>query len=80
MAGYIGSSSYALLDAVGGAGLFKGENGDSGDTTNGLGDIFRVHENSLDTAVTIDANTNAVAAGPLTLNATLTINGTVTIV
>lgn len=64
----------------GGAGYFQGENGVTGDATNGLGDIFRVHENALDTAVTIAANTNAVAAGPLTLNATLTVNGTVTIV
>jgi hypothetical protein len=80
MAGYIGGGvSVSLIGAAGGAGLFKGENGDTGDTTNGLGDIFRVHENALDTAVTIDANTNATAAGPLTLNATVTVNGTLTI-
>jgi len=51
MAGYIGGGvSVSLIGAAGGAGLFKGENGDTGDTTNGLGDIFRVHENALDTA------------------------------
>ena len=63
-----------------GAGYFLGENGTTGDTTNGLGDIFRVHEAQLDTNVTIAANTNASANGPLTLNATLTINGALTIV
>jgi len=64
----------------GGAGYFVGENGTSGNTSTGLGDIFRVHEAALDTAATIPANTNALAAGPLTLNATLTVNGTVTVV
>lgn len=64
----------------GGAGYFIGENGTTGNTSTGLGDIFRVHEASLDTAATIPANTNALAAGPLTLNATLTVNGTVTVV
>jgi len=39
-----------------------------------------VHEDALDTAVTIAANTNASATGPLTLNATVTVNGTLTIV
>jgi len=63
-----------------GAGYFLGENGTTGDTTNGLGDIFRVHEAQLDTNVTIAANTNASANGPLSLNATLTINGALTIV
>lgn len=63
-----------------GAGYFLGENGTTGDTTNGLGDIFRVHEAQLDSNVTIAANTNASANGPLTLNATLTINGALTIV
>ena len=64
----------------GGAGYFVGENGTTGNTSTGLGDIFRVHEAALDTATTIPANTNALAAGPLTLNAALTVNGTVTVV
>lgn len=63
-----------------GAGYFTGENGNTGDTANGQGDIFRVHEATLDTATTIPANTNALAAGPLTFNATLTVNGTLTVV
>ena len=63
----------------GGGGYFQGENGTVGEASN-LGDIFRVHEDALDTAVTIAANTNALAAGPLTLNATVTVNGTLTVV
>ena len=81
MAGYIGGGAAVVqLGAAGGAGVFKGDNGDTGDTTNGLKDIFRVHEDALDTTVTIDANTNAMAVGPLSLNATVTVNGTLTIV
>lgn len=72
------TASWAAVES--GAGYFLGENGATGDTTNGLGDIFRVHQDSVDTAVTIAANTNAVAAGPLTLNATVTVNGTLTVV
>tara|TARA_X000000950_G_C13828048_1_gene624871 strand:+ start:501 stop:1082 length:582 start_codon:yes stop_codon:yes gene_type:complete len=60
---------------AGGAGYFQGENGVTGNSTNGLGDIFRVHEKQLDTSVTIAANNNALCAGPLTLatGVTLTI-------
>lgn len=69
---------------LGGAGLFKGENGEAGDTSNGAGDIFRVHEQTLNTDVTIDADENAVAVGPLTIasGVTLTIasGGTLRIV
>jgi len=65
---------------AGGAGYFEGENGATGDTTNGKGDIFRVHEAQLDTNTTLPASTNSLCAGPLTLDATLTINGTLTIV
>lgn len=62
------------------AGYYAGDNGNTGDLNNGLKDIFRLHEQSLDVATTIPAGTNAVAAGPLTFNATLTVNGTVTVV
>ena len=64
-----------------GAGYFQGENGATGDTTNGLGDIFRVHENQLDTNVTIAANNNALCAGPLTVatGVTVTVNGNLVI-
>jgi len=66
--------------AGGGASYFLGENGASGDTTNGLGDIIRVHEEQLDTDVTIPVSTNSAAFGPLIINATLTINGNFTVV
>lgn len=61
----------------GGAGYFDGENGATGDTTNGKGDIFRIHEQQLDTAVTIASGDNALCAGPLTVasTVTLTVNG-----
>jgi len=64
-----------------GAGYFQGENGATGDTTNGLGDIFRVHEDQIDTDVTIAANNNALCAGPLTVatGVTVTVNGNLVI-
>ena len=78
---YSGSNSrFEPVTFQGGAGYFVGENGTTGNTGTGLGDIFRVHEAALDTATTIPSNTNALAAGPLTLNAALTVNGTVTVV
>lgn len=65
-----------------GAGYFQGENGATGDTTNGLGDIFRVHEDTLNTDVTIASGNNALCAGPLTIatGVTLTVNGNLSIV
>ena len=62
----------------GGGGMFKGENG----TVNGeaKGDIFRVHEQTLNTDTTIAATENALASGPLTISATLTVNGNLTVV
>jgi len=67
--------------AGGGAGYFQGENGASGDTTNGKGDIFRVHEQQLDTDVTIAAGDNAGAFFSLTVatGVTLTVNGNLVI-
>jgi hypothetical protein len=50
-----------------GAGYFQGDNGATGDTTNGKGDIFRVHEQQLDVNVTIAGTDNALCAGPLTI-------------
>ena len=66
---------------AGGAGFFQGENGSTGNTTNGKGDIFRVHEDQIDTNVTIAANNNALCAGPLTVatGVTLTVNGNMVI-
>jgi len=59
-----------------GAGYFQGENGATGDTTNGKGDIFRVHEQQLDTNVTIAATDNALCAGPLTIATGVTLTVT----
>ena len=64
-----------------GAGYFQGNNGDTGDTTNGKGDIFRVNAQTLTSNVTIATADNATAAGPLTVDTsvTLTVNGNLTI-
>ena len=71
----------------GGAGAFQGDNASgalNGDTTNGKKDIFRVHETTLNTSVTIASGDNASAAGPLTVSTSgtvnLTVNGNLTIV
>ena len=68
-----------------GAGAFQGDNASgalNGDTTNGKKDIFRVHEQELNTNVTIASTDNALAAGPLTIasSVTLTVSGNLTIV
>ena len=59
-----------------GGGKFLGEG------AGGAGDIIRVHENELNTSVSIDANNNGLAAGPLTIasGVTLTINGELSVV
>ena len=65
-----------------GAGYFQGNNGDTGDTTNGKGDIFRVNAQTLTSNVTIASGDNAMASGPLTVDSsvTLTVNGNLTVV
>ena len=74
-----------LHSAVSISGAFLGDNASGalrGDTTNGKKDIFRVHEQQLDTNVTIPSTDNALAAGPLTIasSVNLTVNGNLTIV
>ena len=66
------------LDA--GGGYFQGET--TGGATSNKGHIFRVHEQELNTSVTIASTDNALAAGPLTIanNITLTVSGNLTIV
>ena len=77
-------TSTQLAAGAGGVGFFQGENGSRGDTTAGKGDIFRVHESTLNTSVTIASGENALAAGPLTVSTSgtvnLTVNGDLTIV
>ena len=68
-----------------GVGAFQGDNASGalrGDTTNGRKDIFRVHEQELNTNVTIASTDNALAAGPLSIasSTTLTVSGNLTIV
>ena len=66
-----------------GAGYFLGNSsGATGDTTNGLTDIFRVNNPALATSCEIAASTNASATGPLTVNTgiTLTVTGTLAII
>ena len=72
-------------DVTLGVGAFQGDNASGalrGDTTNGKKDIFRVHEQELNTNVTIASTDNALAAGPLSVanNITLTVSGNLTIV
>lgn len=67
--------SGTLSWGAGGGGSFLGDSG------GGLADIIRVHEEQLDTSVTVAANTNGIAAGPLTVasGVTLTVNGSLVI-
>lgn len=78
--GHVTGLSSATIAA--GAGYFQGENGNTGDTTNGKGDIFRTHESTLNTNVTIASGDNSLAAGPLTVasGVTLTVSGNLSIV
>ena len=64
-----------------GGGFYKGERGAVGPVS-GKGDIFRVNEQTLNTNVTIDADENASAAGPLTVasGVTLTVTGNLVVV
>ena len=75
-----GTLTWADIPA-GGAGYFQGENGATGDTTNGKGDIFRVHEQQLDTNTTIASGDNAGCFFNLTVatGVTLTVNGNLVI-
>jgi len=65
-----------------GAAYFLGNNGATGDTSSGLGDIFRANTNSLTADTTIASSTNASCTGPLTVSSsiTLTVEGTLVII
>ena len=72
---YVNFQGKALVTSTagGGGGTFKGENGE---INTGGGDIFRVHQQQLDTNTTIDADENALAAGPLTVATGVTLTVT----
>ena len=85
--GAVSATSFAgdgssLTGIQAGAGYFDGNNGAGGDTTNGKGDIFRVHSQTLTQNVTIGSTDNALAVGPLSIDSsvTLTVNGNLTVV
>lgn len=59
--------------ALGGAGLFRGENGETGDKANGAGDIFRGHEQTLNTDTTLTSGKNWHATGTLTVASGVTL-------
>ena len=69
------------LSTSGGGGRYRGERGLVGAAGN-AGDIFRVHEQQLDTNTTIDSTENALCSGPLTVasGVTLTVSGNLTVV
>ena len=73
-------TSASTLKRVSASGLGGGKF--LGEGSGGAGDIIRVHENELNTSVSIDANNNGLAAGPLTIasGVTLTINGELSVV
>lgn len=57
---------------TGTGGYYVGNNGEAG-ASQGLGDIFRLHTNTLSSNVTIYSGNNAIAAGPITVVAGRTI-------
>ena len=63
-----------LSTAVGG-GRYKGERGTNGPAA-AAGDIFRVHEQTLNTNVNIDATENALASGPVAVASGVTLTVT----
>ena len=71
----ITDGSGTLSWGAGGGGSFLGDSG------GGTADIVRVHEEQLDTDITVAANTNGLAAGPLTVatGVTVTVNGNLVI-
>lgn len=68
------SNAATARSNLGVGGNFKGENGER--NSGGAGDIFRVHEQTLNTNVTIDADENALCCGPLTVASGVTVTVT----
>lgn len=57
----------AVSSSSGGGAYYKGNNGDVGGAT-GLGDIFRVHSNTITSNIEVGTGTNALLAGPLIIS------------
>ena len=64
----------SAVPAPGGAGYFQGNNGITGDSTNGLADIFRVNSGTLTVSTTIAASTNASCTGPFGVDPSVTLS------
>lgn len=75
--------AYATFETANSGGFYKGDRGTVGAAT-AAGDIFRVNEQTLNASVTIDADENASATGPLIIasgvTVTVTSGGNLTIV
>ena len=73
--------AYTTFETANSGGYYKGDRGTVG-TATAAGDIFRVNEQTLNASVTIDADENASAAGPLTVasGVTLTVTGNLVVV
>ena len=69
--GEIAATDLAPSLSVGG-GYFQGET-NGGSASSGKGHIFRVHEETLNTSVTIASGDNALASGPLTVSTSGTV-------
>ena len=65
----------ADANTISNGGRYKGERGTIGASA-AAGDVFRAHEQTLNTNVTIDATENAVAVGPLAVASGVTITVT----
>lgn len=69
------ANAWLASTSTGAGGYFVGNNGEVG-ASQGLGDIFRLHSNTLSFNVSINSGNNAIAAGPITITTgrVLTIN------
>lgn len=65
-------AAFTKANTSSGAAYYQGNNGDVGAAT-GLGDIFRVHTNTLTANVTITSGNNAICAGPITIQSGKTL-------
>ena len=66
---------FKTFETANSGGRYKGERGTVG-TVAAAGDIFRTHEQTLNTNVTIDATENALAVGPIAVATGVTLTVT----